>query len=94
MFISFDYAAAEAQGGFASSDVVSILKQYGSRKGQYMYQGKPLVSTFEGPDNKGDWPGIKSQVDCFFMPDWSSLGPQAAAAVPGIDGSVATHSWG
>lgn len=86
MFISFDYAAAQAQGGFSSSDVVGILKQYASRKGQYQFQGKPLVSTFEGPNNKGDWTGIKQQVDCFFMPDWSSLGPQAAASVAGVDG--------
>ena len=83
MFLSFDYATT---GGFSSGEVVNTIKQYSGRKGQYKYQNKPLVSTFEGPNNKGDWAGIKSQADCFFMPDWSSLGASAAASVPGVDG--------
>lgn len=86
MFISFDYDAAQSQGGFAASDVVTTINNYASRPAQYKFNNQPLVSTFEGPGNANDWAGIKQQTGCFFMPDYSSLGPQGAAAAPNIDG--------
>ena len=83
MFISFDYAAA---GGFAASDVINTINTYSGLPAQYKYNNKPLVSTFEGPDQAGDWGNIKQQTGCFFMPDYSSQGPTGAAAEPNVDG--------
>lgn len=86
MFISFDYDAAQLQGGFAIDDVVTTINTYAGRPAQYMFNSQPLVSTFEGPDFASNWSTIKQQTNCFFMPDYSSLGPQGAAAAPNIDG--------
>lgn len=86
VFISFDYAAAKAQGGFGPEEVKAKINAYKTHPGQYKRDGKPLFSTFEGADNKGDLPGIKQGTGAFMVPNYSSLGPEAAAAVPGIDG--------
>ena len=86
MFISFDYQAAESQGGFQASDVVTTINNYAGKPAQYKYNNQPLVSTFEGTANAGDWASIKQQTGCFFMPDYSSLGPQGAASQPNVDG--------
>lgn len=37
----------------------------------------------EGPGNGTDWIGIKAATGCFFIPDWSSVGAQAAMGVAG-----------
>ncbi|KAK0737079.1 glycosyl hydrolase family 71-domain-containing protein [Apiosordaria backusii] len=41
-------------------------------------QGRPVVSTFEGPAQAGDWEGIIKKTNAAFIPDWSSLGAKAA----------------
>lgn len=87
-FLQFDFAAASGQGGFTQAGVVNTINNYKSRAGQYTYQGKPLVSTFEGTDDASWWPDIKSQTGCVFAPDYTSLGPQNAASQPGVDGYV------
>lgn len=76
LLFSFDYAG---QGPWPKDTVISYLKKYAST-GEYFKHsdGKPLVSTFEGPENANDWIDIKSQVGCFFMPDWSSKGARPA----------------
>ena len=86
MFISFDYAAAEGQGGFNISEVARQINAHASSSAQYLYNGKPLASTFEGPDNAPDWADIKEQTGCFFIPDYSSQGPEGAANKPNVDG--------
>lgn len=91
VFISFDYEAAKAQGGFSAQEVEDLINKYKGHPGQYKHggqQGAPLVSTFEGTENKGDLVGIKGATGAFMVPDYSSLGPEAAAAVPGVDGCV------
>ena len=40
----------------------------------------PFVSTFEGPDNSEDWTGIRAAIPIFFVPDWTSVGPDAFKA--------------
>ncbi|KAI9692958.1 MAG: hypothetical protein M1822_004953 [Bathelium mastoideum] len=76
LFFSFDYLGG-ADGPWAASDVISILSQYGGNAAHYKVNGQPLVSTFEGTGNTGDWSSIASSVNggIYFMPDWTSLGP-------------------
>lgn len=74
MFLSFDYAA---QGAWSAATVVSIINTYAVKSAQFKVLNKALVSTFEGPGNAADWTGIKSQTNIFFLPDWTSVGPDA-----------------
>ncbi|GFF45306.1 alpha-1,3-glucanase/mutanase, putative [Aspergillus udagawae] len=89
MIFSFDYAG---NGPFLIDSVVTILN-YAQLPAYYQYRGKPLVSTFEGPANAKDWAEIKKKVDCFFMPDWSSLGAKDALALGTADGLFSWAAW-
>lgn len=40
-----------------------------------------------------DWVEIKAAVDCFFMPDWSSLGAKDALALKTADGLFNWAAW-
>jgi hypothetical protein len=90
LFISFDYLA---QGAWDQNAVVKTIQGYSSYPAQFMWDGKPLASTFEGPGNAGDWAYIKAQTGCFFVPDYSSLGAATAAATPNIDGLFSWNAW-
>lgn len=74
MFLSFDYAA---QGPWSAATVVSMINTYAVKPAQFKVLNKALVSTFEGPGNAADWTSIKSQTNVFFLPDWTSVGPDA-----------------
>jgi hypothetical protein len=79
VFFSFDYAG---NGPWAQSDVLDLLAQYIGNGVYFKHQGTlPLVSTFEGPGNAADWVSIKATHNIFFIPDWSSLGAEAAIAL-------------
>jgi len=52
-----------------------------------------MVSTFEGPSSSGIWPALTSQFNLFFIPDWSSLGAQAAEATGVTDGLFSWAAW-
>ena len=54
---------------------------------------QPVVSTFEGSDNAGDWVSIKQETGCYFIPDYSSLGPQAALDTGVADGLFSWGAW-
>ncbi|KIW92519.1 uncharacterized protein Z519_06366 [Cladophialophora bantiana CBS 173.52] len=90
MFLSFDYLA---QGAWDQNAVITTVNGYGPRSSQFKWQGKPLVSTFEGADNAGDWAYIKSQTNCFFVPDFSSQGADGAAGKPNVDGLLSWNAW-
>ncbi|KAK5123833.1 hypothetical protein LTR85_002469 [Meristemomyces frigidus] len=92
LFFSFDYAA---NGAWAESDVIQYLTTYGSNSAHYQYDGKPFVSTFEGTENADDWTSIKASTNCFFVPDWSSVGAAAALELNGgiADGLFAWSAW-
>ncbi|KAI8198155.1 Mutanase [Colletotrichum sp. SAR 10_76] len=76
LMFSFDYAG---RGPWPKETVINLLKKYASQAEYFKHSdGKPLVSTFEGPGNAGDWKDIKKQVGCFFIPDWSSKGARPA----------------
>lgn len=92
LFFSFDYAGG---GPWPKEDVISYLTKYSSSSAYFHHQGKPFVSTFEGPGSAGDWAEIKSRTGCYFVPDWSSLGAKDAAALAGgvADGLFSWAAW-
>ncbi|KAL1865122.1 Glucan endo-1,3-alpha-glucosidase agn1 [Paecilomyces lecythidis] len=94
LFFSFDYAG---KGPWAKEDVIYYLSTYTSSSAYYKHNGKPLVSTFEGPENAADWVDIKNAVNCFFIPDWSSVGAKVALDKGNIDGTQVVDglfNWG
>ncbi|KAH0840502.1 glucan endo-1,3-alpha-glucosidase agn1 [Fonsecaea pedrosoi] len=90
MFLSFDYLA---QGAWDQNAVIRTVNGYSSHASQFKWQGKPLVSTFEGADHAGDWAYIKAQTNCFFVPDFSSQGAEGAAGKPNVDGLLSWNAW-
>ncbi|PYI03590.1 glycoside hydrolase [Aspergillus sclerotiicarbonarius CBS 121057] len=94
LFFSFDYDGGT--GAWPQADIIDYLKEYGSNPAHYKYNGKPFVSTFEGPDYASDWKTIKSETNCFFVPDWSSLGAEGAYKAGGggiVDGLFSWGAW-
>lgn len=92
LFFSFDYAG---NGPWLQSEVISMLKKYSSSSAHFQHDGKPFVSTFEGPGNADDWVAIKSETGCFFVPDWSSIGAKPALQLAGgvADGLFSWAAW-
>ncbi|KAH7305172.1 glycosyl hydrolase family 71-domain-containing protein, partial [Rhexocercosporidium sp. MPI-PUGE-AT-0058] len=92
LFFSFDYAG---NGPWPQSNVISLINGYKMRASYFYYNGKPFVSTFEGPERANDWVTIKGQTNCFFIPDWSSKGAKVALTqYPGIpDGLFNWAAW-
>ena len=91
MFLSFDYLS---WGAWDAGQVINKINQYKYSLAQFNYQGKPLVSTFEGVGSIGDWADIKAATGCFFVPDWSSLGPAGFASHLGTaDGALSWDAW-
>ncbi|MCJ1224641.1 hypothetical protein MMC12_001286 [Toensbergia leucococca] len=89
LFLSFDYLS---QGAWPAANVITTINTYASHSSQFHYNGKPLVSTFEGTSNVNDWPGIKSATGCTFIPDWSSLGAQGIP-LDVVDGAFSWNAW-
>jgi len=61
------------------------MTTYGPNGAYYLVDGKPMVSTFEGPSNSNinEWHGtINSSIPggIYFVPDWTSLGPGGFSA--------------
>lgn len=91
LFLSFDYLSG---GPWPQDRVITIINTYKSRRAQFLYKGKPLVSTFEGVGNSGDWPNIKSATGCTFIPSWTSLAPSGLRTVHNvIDGAFSWDAW-
>lgn len=90
LFFSFDYAG---NGSWPKAAVEAMINKYSGEAAYYHYNSKPFVSTFEGPDSATDWPDIKSNTGCFFMPSWSSLGAKAAMATGVVDGLFSWAGW-
>ncbi|KAF2667664.1 putative glucan endo-1,3-alpha-glucosidase agn1 precursor [Microthyrium microscopicum] len=94
LFFSFDYLGGA--GPWPAGDVSSLLKQYASHPSYFKYNNAAFVSTFEGTGNIGDWAGIRGSVPggIFFMPDWTSLGPDGLKANLGVvDGFFSWDMW-
>lgn len=93
LFFSFDYAG---NGAWDKAKVIALINAYaGSSKAYWHHGSQPLVSTFEGSGSAEDWVDIKKQTNCFFIPDWSSLGAKPAAAEAGgvADGLFSWAAW-
>ncbi|THY82274.1 glycoside hydrolase [Aureobasidium pullulans] len=90
LFLSFDYAVVP---DWDPLTVVEYIDRYKTSSAQFKYNGKPFVSTFEGPDRAADWENIKNQTGCFFIPDYSSLGAFGAASLPSVDGLLSWNAW-
>ncbi|KAL4923734.1 glycosyl hydrolase family 71-domain-containing protein [Aspergillus undulatus] len=91
LFLSFDY---ESGGPWPLDRVITTIDTYKDRPAQYLYKGRPLVSTFEGVGSSGDWPTIKSATGCAFIPDWTSLSPSGLHTVHNvIDGAFSWDAW-
>jgi hypothetical protein len=70
------HLASMAAGCWSVSQVVDLINRFRESPAQVMVDGKPLVSTFEGPDWAAHWPAVRCQTgDICLIPDWSSLGP-------------------
>ncbi|KAM7203551.1 Glycosyl hydrolase family 71 domain containing protein [Rhypophila sp. PSN 637] len=81
LFFSFDYAGNAGAGPWEKASIIDLVNKWKSHPAYFKHEGtKPLVSTFEGPDNASDWGEIKAATGCFFMPDWSSVGAMQAWA--------------
>lgn len=93
LFFSFDYAG---NGPWPQQAVHDISTQYIGQTAYYRYNGQPVISTFEGPGSSGDWTSLKEELGCFFIPDWSSVGADAAMKLGTADGlfSWAAWAWG
>lgn len=96
MIFSYDYAGG---GPWSSNIVVSMTLLYSGYSSYYKDdKGRPVVSTFEGPGQAGDWEYIIKKTNAAFIPDWSSLGAkaalEAAPCVPHGLFSWAPWPWG
>ena len=90
LFFSLDYAG---NGAWPQDTVQKLVSAWSSHQAYFLYNSKPLVSTFEGPGSMDDWQTLKTSLNCFFIPDWSSLGAKVAAT-PGIaDGLFSWDAW-
>ncbi|KAK3366595.1 glycoside hydrolase family 71 protein [Podospora didyma] len=97
LFFSFDYAASPG-GAFDKASVKALIDKFGGDEAYFKVKkqgNKHLVSTFEGPKTTDDWIELKASTNCFFIPDWSSLGPEKAAAAAGgvVDGLFSFDAW-
>ena len=91
LFLSFDYLS---MGAWSAGAATNLINQYKSSSAQFQYHGKPFVSTFEGVNNIGDWDGIKASTGCFFVPAWTSLGPQGFSShLNTADGALSWDAW-
>jgi hypothetical protein len=91
LFLSFDY---QSQGPWPMDRVISTINSNKNSPAQFYYQGKPLVSTFEGPGNANDWPAIRRATGCFAIPDWTSMGPDSFAThINDVDGCFSWDAW-
>lgn len=65
-----------ACGEWSVSQVVDLINRFRESSAQFIVDGRPLVSTFEGPGWAENWISVREQTDdIFLVPDWSSLGP-------------------
>ena len=63
-------------GSWLVPHVVDLINRYKLFPSQMRAEGKPFVSTFEGPGWADNWARVRDETDgIYLIPDWSSLGP-------------------
>lgn len=92
LFFSFDFNANPTE-AWAAGDISSLLTTFATNGAYFTYNGKPMVSTFEGPASSSIWPAIKTQFNLFFIPDWSSENLTTAVATGVVDGLLSWNAW-
>lgn len=92
LFLSFDYLTYNQ--GWDAGVVISTIKAFDAKAGaaQHRWGQQPLVSTFEGSAFADDWPTIRTQTGCFFIPDWTMAGPGGVDR-PFVDGAFSWDAW-
>ncbi|QQK43472.1 Alpha-1,3-glucanase, putative [Penicillium digitatum] len=90
LFFSFDYSG---NGNWPKSDLINLINHYSAHSSYFFYQGKAFVSTFEGSGRADDWPSIKSETGCFFIPSWSSIGAKPSVETGVVDGLFSWAGW-
>ncbi|KAG4420137.1 hypothetical protein IFR04_006700 [Cadophora malorum] len=99
LFFAFDYlGGGQRWPSTGSNSVVSYLNQYKNSPAYFRYNNAPFVSTFEGVDDINQWAEggpIRSAVGAiYFVPDWSSLGPQNFAShLNNVQGAFSWEMW-
>ncbi|MBW0473799.1 hypothetical protein O181_013514 [Austropuccinia psidii MF-1] len=100
VFISFDMGYYGQNN--SSEDIISLIKTYAFRKGQFHYQGKPLVATSSGevkgtfldnnPNFDAAWSNLKKRLgfQIYFLPCWTGYKPSQASSV---DGLLSWDAW-
>ncbi|TKW54017.1 Glucan endo-1,3-alpha-glucosidase agn1 [Colletotrichum tanaceti] len=96
LFFSFDYNGGYFGGKpWPKETILEMGDKYFKRDEYFKYADKPVASTFEGTENAKDWIEIKEKTGAFFIPDWSSISPEAALALAdGVaDGLFSWNAW-
>lgn len=91
LFISFDMAA----GNWSVQQVADLVNAHKGSRAQLRVEGRPFVSTFEGPGWADNWGAVRQMTGgIFLVPDWSSLGAQGVGGKLGaIDGACELFSF-
>ncbi|KAI9894829.1 MAG: hypothetical protein M1814_000049 [Vezdaea aestivalis] len=90
LFVSFDFAA----GAWSADTMLPIIRKLQASSAQFRVDGKPMVSTFEGPGYASTIQAVRSQISMFFLPDWTSLGPdQFSTRNSQVDGAFNWNAW-
>ncbi|KAL7266880.1 hypothetical protein RUND412_010554 [Rhizina undulata] len=92
LFISFDMACC---GDWPVQTVIDWINKYKDSKAQFKVDGKPFVSTFEGPKFADSWAQVKAGTgDIYLVPDWTSLGPSGFSQyLDKVDGAFSWDAW-
>ncbi|KAK3401772.1 glycoside hydrolase [Sordaria brevicollis] len=90
LFISFDFAF-----DWPVQQVIDLINRFKYSPAQCIVDGRPFVSTFEGPQWADNWPLVRQATgDIFLVPDWASLGPHGVAQkLAYIDGAFSWDAW-
>ena len=95
LFLSFDHAANDGAfgGSFTAENITAYINMYKGEKAQYLYNGRPVASTFEGPNHASDWATVQTATQCFFIPDWTSVKTTDPGLFAGVDGALSWDIW-
>ena len=92
LFLSFDYLDNQQNNAWDSGTLTNTINAYKTRRSYYLFNGRPLTSTFEGFNFASTWTSVKANTGAFFMPQYSA-GPSASANAPNVDGLFSWEAW-
>ncbi|CAK5284108.1 unnamed protein product [Mycena citricolor] len=90
LFISFDYAG---NGPWSQQSVIDTLTPWIGNAHYFKKGSSPVVSTFLGTAQHGDWNYIKSVTGCYFIPVWSSVSAKEAWGYGQANGLFSWAAW-